>query len=203
MRMPRPGRALRIALVCLALDAGAVLAGPATPLAVCLGGILAVSSSAVAQSGGYSRPRARAPSGGYGGGFDRRPSVGGGAYRQSSGSSFGAIGGDRAISRQAAGRALQDYRASQAPPAADRRPSTGWGAGAWPTAPLERRPQAIAPGLGGLAPRSGAWDAVLAWSLLNSLSRPRTGLFPGQPPRPALHAVACRGGPRGKPMTLP
>lgn len=189
MRLSSPRRTLRLILVCLALDAGRALVGPAVPLMACVGGVLALSSPAVAQSGGYSRPSGGL-SGGYGG-LSRRPSIGdSGGYRRPSGSSFsgfstdGSFGGDRAISRRAANQALQDYRASQAPaaPSANRRPSAGWDSGAWSTAPLPRRPQPSgwgggAPGFGGSGPRFGAWDAVLAWSLLNSLSRPGTAAY--------------------------
>ena len=159
------------------------------------GGIIAVSFPAIAQtSGGYSRPGGGGASGGsFGGygGFDRRPTIGGG-YGRPSGTSFGGFGldssrgGDRAISRRSSSQALQDYRASQARPApaplsTSRRPSTGWDDNAWGTAPLQRRSQpagwgggAYAPGYAGSSPRFGAWDAVLAWSLLNSLSRPQS-----------------------------
>jgi len=41
----------------------------------------------------------------------------------------------------------------------------GWGGGAY------------GPGYSGTAPRFGVWDAVLAWSLLNSLSRPQSVAF--------------------------
>src|SRR5271155_4889488 len=177
--MPSARRAFRLVLVCLALNA----AGPTAPLLVLAGGVLGVSAPAGAQSGGYSRPGAGVPPGGYGG-LNRRPALSGsGGYRQSSGSSFGGLGsfgGDRAISRGAASQALQDYRAPHPPPApaaGSRRPSTGWGASAWPTEPLQRRAPVMAPGLGGSAPRFGAWDAVLAWALLNSLGRPGNAAY--------------------------
>jgi hypothetical protein len=153
---------------------------------------IAVSRAAFAQgSGGYSRPGGAGSSGGYGG-FDRRPAIGGGGYGRppsSSYSSFGldsSRGGDRAISRRAANQALQNYRASQARPVpppspATRRPSSGQDDSGWGTAPLPRRSQpagwgggAYAPGGSGSAYRFGAWDGVLAWSLLNSLSRPQS-----------------------------
>ena len=122
----------------------------------------------------------------------RRPAISSGGYGRPSSSSFGGLGldtprgGDRAISRRASNQALQDYRSSQAPPApapfaATRRPSAGASESAWGSAPLPRRPEpsgwgggGYAPSYGGSAPRFGAWDAVLAWSLLNSLSRPQS-----------------------------
>jgi Protein of unknown function (DUF2491) len=174
-RLPRPRRLLRLGVLCFALELGGVLVGAATPWVASCGALIADPSPAFAQrSGGYRRP------GGIGsyGSFERRPSV----------SSFGAYGGgDLAISRRASSEALRSYRALQAqPPAATtRRPSSGWDNGGWDTAPL-RRPapagwapagwgaSAYAPGYAAAAPRFGAWDAVLAWSLLNSLSRPQT-----------------------------
>jgi hypothetical protein len=190
VRLPSWKRTLRLALLCLALEAGGVLPGPATAWLASVAGIVAVSSPAAAQSsGGYSRPSGGGSSGGYGGSV-RRPSIGGG-YARPSASSFGAYGGgfqaygggDLAISRRASSQALNNYRAAQAPPPAltSRRPSSGWDDSAWGTAPLQRRPApagwgggAYAPSYGGSAPRFGAWDAVLAWSLLNSLSRPQS-----------------------------
>ncbi len=166
-----------------------MLPGPAAAWLASVGGIVAVSSPAAAQSsGGYSRPGGGS-FGGYGGSV-RRPSIGGGYSRPSS-SSFGAYGGgfgaygggDLAISRRASSQALNNYRAAQAPPPnlTERRPSTGWDDSSWGTAPLQRRPPpagwgggAYAPSYGRSAPRFGVWDAVLAWSLLNSLSRPQS-----------------------------
>jgi Protein of unknown function (DUF2491) len=168
---PSVKRALRLVLIWLALAAG-------SPEAPCFLVFTATSLPAVAQtSGGYSRPGG----GGSYGGFDRRPSIGGG-FGASSTSSFGFGGGDLAISRRAASQALRNYRASQAPPPlTTRRPSSGWDDSNWGTAPLPRRlPSAgwgggaYAPGYAASAPRFGAWDAVLAWSLLNSLSRPQS-----------------------------
>jgi Protein of unknown function (DUF2491) len=173
-----------------------VLSGPATPWLASVGAIVAVSSPAAAQSsGGYSRPGGGGSSGGYGsyGSVGRRPAIGSGGYGQPSSPSFGGFGvnssrgGDRAISRRASNQALQNYRASQAPSAsaplsADRRPSAAWGGdNAWGTVPLQRRPPptgwgggAYAPSYAGSASHFGAWDAVLTWSLLNSLSRPQS-----------------------------
>ena len=193
MGLPSLKRTLRLVLVCFALDAGGALVGPALPWMVPVAGAFVVSSPAVAQSsGGYSRPSGGGSSGGYGG-FDRRPAIGAsGGYGRSSGSSFGGFsmdgsrGGDRAISRRASSQALRDYRASQAQPApslgsASRRPSSGWDDSTWGTASVPRRSQptgwgggAYAPGYAGSTGRFGAWDAVLAWSLLNSLSRPQS-----------------------------
>ncbi len=198
MRSTSPKRALRHALLWVALQAGGAPCGPATAWVASVGAIAAVSSPAAAQSsGGYGRPGGSGPSGAYRsyGGYDRRPAVGSGGYGRPSGPSIGGFGlnssrgGDRAISRRASNQALQDYRASQAPLAsppisADRRPSTGWGSGYGATAPTQRRPpaagrgdSAYAPGYAGSAPRFGAWDAVLAWSLLNSLSRPQSASY--------------------------
>ena len=176
-----------------------MLVAPTTPWIAPTAGIIAVSSPAVAQSsGGYSRLGGGGASGGsFGGygGFDRRPAIGGGGYGRPSATSFSGFGldssrgGDRAISRRSSSQALQDYRASQARPApaplsTSRRPSAGWDDNAWSTAPLQRRSQpagwgggAYAPSYAGSSPRFGAWDAVLAWSLLNSLSRPQSVAF--------------------------
>lgn len=166
--------ALRIILFGLTL-----VAGPAALSLTVVAGLTATGSQAIAQTnGGYSRPGG----GGSYGGFDRRPSIGG--FSAPSASSFSAFGGgDLAISRRASSQALRNYRASQAHPPAltTRRPSSGWDDRTWDTAPLPRRPppggwggSAYAPGYVGSAPRFGAWDAVLAWSLLNSLSRPQS-----------------------------
>jgi hypothetical protein len=186
MQHPRLTRTLRFVLVCLTLVAGGPLPAVAPVWLAWVAGIVAVAPPAAAQtSGGYRRPGGGGYSGGGGmGGFERRPSVGGGYGRPSASSSggFGSAfgGGDLAISRRASSQALRDYRASQAPPAAPttRRPSSGWDDNSWGTAPLARRPLpgggAYAPGYAGSGPRFGAWDAVLAWSLLNSLSRPQT-----------------------------
>ena len=188
MQSPRLGRALRLVLICLTLVAGGPLPTFAPAWLAPVAGVVAVAPPAAAQtSGGYRRPGGSGYSGGGGmGGFERRPSVGGGYGRPSASSSggFGGAfgGGDLAISRRASSQALRDYRASQAPPPAPttRRPSSGWDDSGWGTAPLARRPLpggwgggTYAPGYAGSAPRFGAWDAVLAWSLLNSLSRPQ------------------------------
>ncbi len=125
-----------------------------------------------------TRRRLQPARGGYGG-LDRRPTLGGGYSRPSVSGSSGfsashSYGGDRAISRRSSGQALQDYRASQVPPpsAASRYPSTG---GGWSPAAPSRRPEPS--GWGGVRPRFGAWDAVLAWSLLSSLSRPGNAAY--------------------------
>jgi hypothetical protein len=191
MRYPRPRRTLQLVLLCLTLAAGEPLSGFVAPWLAPVAGIVAVAPPAAAQtSGGYRRPGGGSYSGGggYSGGFDRRPSVGGG-YGRPSASAFGGYGGafgggDRAISRRNSSQALRDYRASQAPAPAPapltRRPSSGWDDSGWGTAPLGRRPQpggwgggAYAPGYAVSTPRFGLWDGVLAWSLLNSLSRPQ------------------------------
>jgi hypothetical protein len=170
-------RALRLISIGLALAAG-----PATLPAVlsvsAVEGITATASQALAQtSGRYSRPGG----GDTYGGFDRRPSIGGG-FGGPSASAFGG-GGDLAISRRASSQALRNYRGSQLQPPAltTRRPSSGWDDGGWSTAPLPRRlpsagwgGSAHGPGYTGSAARFGAWDAILAWSLLNSLSRPQS-----------------------------
>jgi Protein of unknown function (DUF2491) len=195
VKTPSWARTLRLILVCLAWEAGGLRPGPATPWLASAGGVVAISSPAVAEiSGGYSRPGGGGSSGGYGGygSFERRPAVGGGGYGRPTSPSLGGFGldssrgGDRAISRRASNQAMQDYRASQAPSApaplsVDRRPPAGWSDNAWGTASLHRRPPSAgwggvsyAPGYVGSVPRFGAWDAVLAWSLLNSLSRPQS-----------------------------
>src|SRR4029077_17435405 len=151
-----------------------------------------VPPAAAQTSGGYPRPGGAGYSGasggeGYSGSYARRPSIGGG-YGRPSGSASGGFGsafggGDLAISRRNSSQALRDYRASQerATVPTTRRPSSGWDDSGWGTAPLGRRPLPGGWGGGGYAPgytvstpRFGAWDAVLAWSLLNSLSRPQT-----------------------------
>jgi Protein of unknown function (DUF2491) len=190
MRTPSWKRTLRLALICLASATGGVVPG-STPWLAAVGGVVTVSSPAAAQSsGGYTRPGGGGSAGGYGG-FDRRPAVGGGGYGRPSNPSIGAFsldssrGGDRAISRRASNQALQDYRASQtqqaaAPLLANRHPSTVWGDSASGTVPPQRRPPTgwagagYAPGYAASASRFGAWDAVLAWSLLSSLSRPQS-----------------------------
>ena len=90
-------------------------------------------------------------------------------------------GGPRTRRCRTIGRHRRRCRPGAAPLAATRRPSAGASDSAWGTAPLQRRPPpsgwgggAYAPSYGGSAPRFGAWDAVLAWSLLNSLSRPQS-----------------------------
>ena len=148
-----------------------------------------VSDAAAAadqSSGGYSRPKASsysrpsvAPSyaspsrqGGSGGYATptRRPST---SY-----SATNARGGDSAISKQFSSEALKNYRAGQtasrtAPGSGDansRRPSTANnGGGVRPWAPV------YAPPSYGWAQQGrsfGAWDGLMLWSLLNSLSSP-------------------------------
>ena len=184
MQYPRLGRTLRLVLICLTLVAGAPLPTFAPPWLAPVARIVAVAAPAAAQtSGGYRRPGG-SYSGGFGGtgGSDRRPSMGGGYSRPSvsSFSGFGGAfgGGDVAISRRASSQALRDYRASQAPSPAPttRRPPSGWDYSGWGSAPLARRPLpgGWGGGYAGSAPRFGVWDAVLAWSLLNSLSRPQS-----------------------------
>ena len=184
----------RLVLICLAFGTGRPLLGSALPQLAPLD-FIALWSPAVAQtSGGYSRPGGGGTIGNSFGGyssFDWRPAISGG-YGRPSGSAFGGLGldnsrgVDRAISRRSSSQALQEYRASQTRPAlvplsATRRPSAGQEDSRWATAPLQRRPPpvgwgggAYAPSYAGAAPRFGAWDAVLAWSLLNSLSRPQS-----------------------------
>ena len=188
MGLPKPGRFIRPLLLCLALDWGG---SAIAPLAATTGGVLMAPLPAAAQvSGGYSRPRSALPSSGFGGAV-RRPSIGGsGGYQRPSGGGSGSFGGgsisggDRAIQRRAAGQALQDYRASQAPPETSRRPSAGWDGGTWSPPPSPRRPEPSnwsGGGWGGsgwsAGRRFGPWDAVLAWSLLNSLTRPGTAAY--------------------------
>jgi len=196
MKHPRPRRSLPLALICLTLLVGEPLSGFVAPWLAPATGIVALAPPAAAQtSGGYRRPGGGGYSGGFGGGgysggfggYARRPSVSGG-YGYPSSSSFGGFGGafgggDLAISRRASSQALRNYRASQERQqySSTRRPSSGWDDGGWATAPLGRRPPpsggwgggGYAPGYTVSTPRFGAWDAVLAWSLLNSLSRPQ------------------------------
>ena len=192
MQYSRLTRTLRFVLLCLTLAVGAPPPSFAPAWLAPIARIVAVAPPAAAQtSGGYRRPGGGGYSGGGSmGGFARRPSIGGGYGRPSASSSggFGSAfgGGDLAISRRASSQALRDYRASQAPPPAPttRRPSSGWDGSGWGTAPSARRPLpggwgggAYTPGYAGSRPRFGAWDAVLAWSLLNSLSRPQAAAY--------------------------
>src|SRR6516164_1857280 len=160
MKYPRPGRRLRLALICLTLLVGEP-SGFVAPWLAPATGIVALAPPAAAQtSGGYRRPGGGGYSGGFGGGgysggfggYARRPSVSGG-YGYPSSSSFGGFGGafgggDLAISRRASSQALRNYRASQERQqySSTRRPSSGWDDGGWATAPLGRRP-----------PPSGGW----------------------------------------------
>jgi uncharacterized protein DUF2491 len=194
MKYPKPSRALRLALICLTLLAVEPVSGFVSPWLTPVAEIVAVAPPAAAQtSGGYRRPGGGGYSGGFRGGYSggsggyaRRPSIGGG-YGRPSGSASGGFGsafggGDLAISRRNSSQALRDYRASQerATVPTTRRPSSGWDDSGWGTAPLGRRPLpggwggGYAPGYTVSTPRFGAWDALLAWSLLNSLSRPQS-----------------------------
>ena len=187
-------RSLRFLLMCLTLLAVDPVSGFVSPWRAPVIEITALAPPAAAQtSGGYRRPGGGGYSGGFGGGssggYARRPSVGGGYSRPSSsayGGGFGGAfgGGDLAISRRSSSQALRDYRASQERQQqyTTRRPSSGWDESTWHTAPLGRRPLpggwggGYAPSYPGYAvstPRFGPWDALLAWSLLNSLSRPQ------------------------------
>jgi Protein of unknown function (DUF2491) len=198
MKHPRPSRPLRLALICLTLLVAEPLSGLVSPWLTPVAEIVAVAPPAAAQtSGGYRRPGGGGFSGGFGGGgysssYARRPSVGGGYSRPSSsayGGGFGGVfgGGDVAISRRNSSQALRDYRASQQRQEyTTRRPSSGWDDSTWQTAPLGRRPLpggwggGYAPGYPSYpvsTPRFGAWDALLAWSLLNSLSRPQAATY--------------------------
>ena len=193
MKYPRRRRRRRLclALICLTLLGGEPLSGFVGPWLPPATGIVALAPPAAAQtSGGYRRPgdgfSGGFGGGGYSGGYARRPSVSGG-YGYPSSSSFGGFGGafgggDVAISRRNSSQALRDYRASQQQQQySTRRPSSGWDDSGWGTAPLGRRPLpsggwgggSYAPGYTVSTPRFGAWDALLAWSLLNSLSRPQ------------------------------
>jgi hypothetical protein len=195
MNYPGPRRVLRLVLICLTLAAVDPISGLVSSWRVPVSEIAVLAPPAAAQSGGYRRPGGSF-SGGFGGGgyssYARRPSIGGGYSRPSSsafgggfGSAFG--GGDLAISRRNSSQALRDYRASQQPQQyTTRRPSSGWDDGGWSTAPLGRRPLpggwggGYAPGYPSYpvsTPRFGAWDALLAWSLLNSLSRPQAATY--------------------------
>jgi hypothetical protein len=186
MEYPGPRRTLRFVLICLTLLVVDPVSGLISPWVAPITEIATLAPPAAAQSGGYRRPGGGYSGGFGGGGYARRPSVGGGYSRPSSsayGGGFGGVfgGGDVAISRRNSSQALRDYRASQAPAQVPttRRPSSGWDNSGWGTAPLGRRPLpggwggGYAPGYTVSTPRFGVWDGVLAWSLLNSLSRPQ------------------------------
>src|SRR6516162_2103200 len=193
VKYPALRRTVRLALICLTLLVVDPVSGFVSPWLAPVTDIAALAPPAEAQtSGGYRRPGGGGYSGGGGyaggfGGYARRPSVSGG-YGLPSSSSFGGFGGafgggDLAISRRNSSQALRDYRASQERTTVPttRRPSSGWDDSGWGTAPLGRRPLPGGWGGGGYAPgytvstpRFGPWDAVVAWSLLNSLSRPQT-----------------------------
>jgi Protein of unknown function (DUF2491) len=178
---------------------GLIVAGSAATL------LSAVSAAAqtTRRSGGYGLP-----GGGSGSGFAapaRRPSVSSGGYsapayprRAPPINGYGGtgLGGDREISRQSSGQALQQYRTSQQPPPqADRRPSAGY-ADPWGNDGVRRPPTSgwgggIAPGYGnggwytggrGYPPyvptqHFGVWDGLMLWSLLNTLSQPGRSQF--------------------------
>src|SRR5262245_28646685 len=191
MKCRGPRRATGLVLICLTLLAVDPVSVVVLPWRAPVIEIAALAPPAAAQtSGGYRRPGGGGGySGGFGGGYSssyaRRPSISGGYGRPSSsafgggfGSAFG--GGDVAISRRNSSQALRDYRASQQRQEyTTRRPSSGWDDSTWHTAPLGRRPLpggwggGYAPGYSVSTPRFGAWDAPLAWSLLNSLSWPQ------------------------------
>ena len=193
VKYPALRRTVRLALICLTLLVVDPVSGFVSPWLAPVTDITALAPPAEAQtSGGYRRPGGGGYSGGGGyaggfGGYARRPSVSGG-YGLPSSSSFGGFGGafgggDLAISRRNSSQALRDYRASQERTTVPttRRPSSGWDDSGLGTAPLGRRPLPGGWGGGGYAPgytvstpRFGPWDAVVAWSLLNSLSRPQT-----------------------------
>src|SRR6516162_663766 len=196
VKYPALRRTVRLALICLTLLVVDPVSGFVSLWLAPVTDIAALAPPAEAQtSGGYRRPGGGGYSGGGGyaggfGGYARRPSVSGG-YGLPSSSSFGWFGGafgggDVAISRRNSSQALRDYRASQerATVPTTRRPSSGWDDSGWGTAPLGRRPLpggwgggGYAPGYAVSTPRFGAWDAVLAWSLLNSLSRPQAANY--------------------------
>ena len=168
-------------------------------------GMLLVSADAEAQtarrSGGYGLPGGGASRSGSYAAPSRRPSAGSGGYSapayggRSASPAYGSGGGDRSISRQSSGQALQQYRSAQTPQA-DRRPSAGYAG-----ASGERRPSASGQGGGwggnsvagygnggwytggrGSPPymptqRFGVWDGLLLWGLLNSLNQPGRSQF--------------------------
>jgi Protein of unknown function (DUF2491) len=161
-------RALRIALVC-ALLGPSLLAPPAF----------------AADGGGYSRPGSY----GAGGWSTRRPSTSGsGGYARPSGTSGSLFGGtrglgDTAVSRSGSARALQQYRSSTAPPPSygTRRPPVGYDSGGWDRAQRRPEPQTSPGGFWGQSrtppQRVGAWDAMMLWALLNSVTSSRSTDF--------------------------
>jgi len=186
-------------------------------------GVLDASGALAQSSGGYSRPGASSSSRSYSGGGYSRPSVSpsysapSGSYGGSSGgyaaparrpstgySSAPTSAGDAAISRQSSSQALQQYRASQAPPPTstypgtveERRPSTygygsgygggqsygggsSYGGGYGTPRPSPWAPVYAPPSYGWAQQgRSfGLWDGLMLWSLLNSLSSPGHASF--------------------------
>ena len=175
-RIPAAGRALRIALVCALL----------LPCSL-------VPTAGSAAQGGYSRPGGTSA----GGGSTRRPStLGSGGYTRPSGAPGSLYGtprgaGDAAISRRGSAQALQDFRASTAPPASSygtRRPPVEYDRGWWGSAQRRPEPQTSPGGFWGQSrtgvpfpaggpQRFGAWDAVMLWSLLNAVTSPRSTDF--------------------------
>jgi len=133
--------------------------------------------AAWAQNGGYSRPSS---SGASVQPYAGTPSYSGnGGYSRPSGGSsqsygFSSSGGDKAISRQNAGQALQSYRAANTPPPQNQTqvPSgfgNSWGQqGSYPPPP---RAYTSGPS------RFGAWDAITLWALLEAVNTQRSSNF--------------------------
>ncbi|MCK8783796.1 YjfK family protein [Roseomonas sp. NAR14] len=222
MRRPRGGTRCGLpgrAGLALALALGPAVQA-ATPVAASamlgFGAVLAATGPAEAQrsrsSGGYSRSSgggyggSRTPSfGGSSGGYSRTPSMGGytrsapgGGYGGGYGGGFGGYAGspgDRSVSRQSSGSALDSYRRSQQP--ANRTPDlspSAPGGSQGGDVPWWRQGARTGPGGGGFGvPRGGGggswggswgraapvprgnfgmWDAALLWFLFNSLSQP-------------------------------
>jgi hypothetical protein len=105
-------RALRILLICVALDGGAVPLGPLPTVLISAATIIALQVPGVAEaqtSGGYSRPGGGSYSRGYAAPA-RRPSVSGGF---GSGSTWGS---DRSISRQTSSERFRTIAPLSNPP---------------------------------------------------------------------------------------
>jgi hypothetical protein len=132
--------------------------------------------TAWADSGGYSRPSSSgysAPS------YSRAPPYATSDYSRPPASSsqsygFSSSGGDRAISRQSSGQALQSYRAANTPAPQNQAPTppgfgNSWGQpGSYPSPP---------PAYTAGPRRFGAWDAVTLWALLEAVNTPRSSNF--------------------------